>query len=219
MNLTLVLDPTQGATLIDAGLPGQRDAIADAMGEAGVRLEDLRRIMLTHHDIDHVGALSDLVAATGARVLTSAGEAPFIDGRSTPRYARPEVLERRPDFRVALERMRPTRVDEELEDGARLELAGGLRAVAAPGHTPGHMCLFLERSGTLVAGDALTAREGRLFGPEPGATMDLATARRSVGTLAALGPRAVVCYHGGVVDDDAAGQLRRLAEDLESQPA
>ncbi|MBO0685744.1 MAG: MBL fold metallo-hydrolase [Candidatus Dormibacteraeota bacterium] len=219
MHLTLVLDATQGPTLIDAGLPGQRDAIAAAMAEAGVRLEDLGRIVLTHHDIDHVGALADLVAASGARVLTSAGEAPFIDGRATPRYALPEVLERRPEFRAVVERLRPTPVDEELEDGARLEVAGGLQVVTTPGHTPGHMCLFLERSGTLVSGDALAAQEGRLLGPSPSATMDLPTARRSVRKLAPLEVRSIVCYHGGVVEDDAAGQLRRLADELESQPA
>ena len=219
IHLTLVLDPTQGATLVDAGLPGQRDAIAAAMAEAGVRLEDLRRIVLTHHDIDHIGALGDLVAASGARVLASKVEAPFIDGRATPRYALPEVLERRPDFRAVVERIRPTPVNEELEDGARLELAGGLQAIATPGHTLGHLCLFLERSGTLVSGDALSAQEGRLLGPNPGATMDVPTARRSVRKLASLEVRSVICYHGGVVEDDATGQLRRLADELESQPA
>jgi len=33
----------------------------------------------------------------------------------------------------------------------------------------------------------------------------------SVRRLAELNVGAIVCYHGGVVDDDANGQLRRLA--------
>jgi hypothetical protein len=42
----------------------------------------------------------------------------------------------------------------------------------------------------------------------------MATAVRSVQKLAALEVQAIVCYHGGVVQDDAGGQLRRLAEEL-----
>src|SRR5438445_13334632 len=79
-HLSLVLDPTHGPTLVDTGLPGQLDLIGAALGEAGVRVEDLRRIVLTHQDIDHVGSLHDLVAASGARVLAHEVEAPFIDG-------------------------------------------------------------------------------------------------------------------------------------------
>jgi hypothetical protein len=40
---------------------------------------------------------------------------------------------------------------------------------------------------------------------------DLPAARDSVQKLAELDVRAIVCYHGGVVNDDANGQLRRLA--------
>jgi glyoxylase-like metal-dependent hydrolase (beta-lactamase superfamily II) len=112
-----------------------------------------------------------------------------------------------------VERFRPTPVDEVLRDGARLEVAGGVRVIFTPGHTPGHICLYLERSGTLVAGDALTGSEGRLLGPNLGATQDVETATASVRKLATLDVRAIVCYHGGVVDDDAGGQLRRLAEE------
>jgi glyoxylase-like metal-dependent hydrolase (beta-lactamase superfamily II) len=173
---------------------------------------------LTHQDIDHVGSLHDLVRASGAHVLAHAIEAPFIDGREVPRFARPEMLAQRPELRAVIERLRPTAVDEVLEDGARLDVAGGMRAIFTPGRTPGHMCLYLERSGTLVAGDALTASGGRLQGPNPGATADMATASRSVARLAELDVRALVCYHGGVVQEDAAGQLRRVAEELAGRP-
>jgi glyoxylase-like metal-dependent hydrolase (beta-lactamase superfamily II) len=214
LNLSLVLDATNGATLVDAGLPGQLDAIGAALAEAGLRVEDLRRIVLTHQDIDHIGSLHDLVEASGARVLAHEVEVPFIDFTQVPRFARPEVLESRPEMRAVIERIRPTRVDEALSDGDLLDLAGGVRTVSTPGHTVGHLCLYLERSGTVIAGDALTAGDGRLQGPSPSATQDMATAARSVRKLADLDVRAIVCYHGGIVQDDAAGQLRRVAEEL-----
>jgi glyoxylase-like metal-dependent hydrolase (beta-lactamase superfamily II) len=214
LNLSLILDAAQGPTLVDAGLPGQVDQIGAALAEAGVQAGDLRRIVLTHQDIDHVGSLHALVQASGARVLAHGREVPFIDGTEPARFARPEVLAARPELRAVMERMRPTPVDEPLQDGARLDLAGGVRVVFTPGHTVGHICLYLERSGTVIAGDALTAVDGRLQGPNPGATQDMATASGSVRRLAELDVRAIVCYHGGVVRDDAGGQLRRVSDEL-----
>jgi glyoxylase-like metal-dependent hydrolase (beta-lactamase superfamily II) len=219
LNLTLVPDATNGPTLVDAGLPGQQDAIDGALAEAGLRVQDLKRIVLTHQDIDHVGSLHGLVEASGARVLAHEVEAPFIDGSEPPRFARPEILARRPELRAVAERFQPTPVDDVLRDDARLDVAGGARVIFTPGHTPGHICLLLERTGTLVAGDALTAREGRLLGPNPNATPDVQAAGASVRKLAALDVRAIVCYHGGIVEDDAGGQLRSLAQELSAADA
>jgi len=214
LNLTCILDPSEGPTLVDTGLPGQLEAITTALADAGIGLRDLRRIVLTHQDVDHVGSLPDLVEATGARVLASEVEVPYIDGTERPRYDRPEFLQAFPQMAGFLDRMKRMRVDEALADGARLDIAGGVRAVATPGHTVGHLCLYLERTRTIIAGDALTAEEGRLQGPSPTATADMPTAARSVGRLAELDVDAIVCYHGGVVVDDAGGQLRRVAAEL-----
>src|SRR5262252_4688315 len=176
LNLTCILDPSEGPTLVDTGLPGQLEAITTALADAGVGLRDLRRIVLTHQDVDHVGSLPDLVEATGARVLASEVEVPYIDGTERPRYDRPEFLQAFPQMAGFLDRMKRMRVDEALADGARLDIAGGLRAVATPGHTVGHLCLYLQRTRTIIAGDALTAEEGRLQGPSPTATADMRTA-------------------------------------------
>lgn len=214
LNLSLILDPAAGPTLVDAAVPGQAAAIGGLLAELGLSIADLRRIIITHQDIDHIGSLRDLVRDSGARVLAYRDEAPFIDGAQAPRFARPETLAARPEMRPMAEAFVPTPVDELLDDGARLDLAGGVRAVATPGHTPGHMSLYLERTKTLIAGDALTASEGRLQGPNPAATQDMALAARSAQALAALDVAAVICYHGGVVADDANGQLRRVAAEL-----
>jgi glyoxylase-like metal-dependent hydrolase (beta-lactamase superfamily II) len=213
-NLSLVLDPAQGPTLVDTGLPGQFDEIASALAGAGVGVRDLKRIVLTHQDIDHVGSLPDLVEASGARVLAHEVEVPYIDGTERPRYDRPDFLEAFPQVTALLERLKKVRVDEALADGDRLDVAGGIRVVATPGHTVGHICLYLERTRTVIAGDALMAEDGRLQGPSPNATADMPTAARSVRRLAELDVDAIVCYHGGVVADDAGGQLRRVAEEL-----
>jgi glyoxylase-like metal-dependent hydrolase (beta-lactamase superfamily II) len=211
LNLSLILDAALGPTLVDAGLPSQIGAIGEALAEAGVQVNDLARIIVTHQDIDHIGSLHDLVQASGARVLASGVEAPTIDGTAPPRFMLPEVLAVHPQLRAVAERFRPTVVDERLSDGDRLDLAGGVRVIFTPGHSPGHICLYLERSKALIAGDALTASDGRLQGPNQSATPDLAQAAQSVRRLAELDVQAIVCYHGGVVRDDANGQLTRVA--------
>lgn len=211
-NVSLILDQVHGPVLVDTSLPGHQQAIADAIAEAGVRLEELSSIIVTHQDLDHVGSLHDIVVASGARVLAHAVEVAAIDGTTAPRFAAPAMLEQHPELRPVVERFRPTPVDQPLEDGTRLDWAGGVRVLFTPGHTPGHICLYLERDKILIAGDALTAADGRLNGPNEQATQDMEQAMQSVRKLAELEVDLIVCYHGGVVRDDASAQLRRVAQ-------
>lgn len=213
-NLSLLVDAAAGATLVDSGLPSHYEAINSALVAAGTTASALKRIILTHQDIDHVGALAALVQASGAQVLAHATEAPFIDGSATPRFALPAVLAQRPELRAVASGFQPTHIDELLQDDARLDIAGGVRVIFTPGHTPGHISLYLEQSRTLIAGDALTANAGQLNGPSPSATPDMAQAAQSIQKLAALDLQTIVCYHGGIVDADANGQIQRVAQEL-----
>src|SRR5215203_2905181 len=165
LNLSLILDEQDEATLIDAGLPGQEGAIDAALAEAGVRTQDLRRIIFTHQDLDHIGSGAALVRQSGARVLAHPADAPYVEGKLRPLKPTPEMLEQRPHMRKVLERLEPVGVDEQVENGRRLDLAGGTQVIFTPGHTPGHISLYLEGSKILIAGDALTAQGGYLNGP------------------------------------------------------
>jgi glyoxylase-like metal-dependent hydrolase (beta-lactamase superfamily II) len=214
LNPTLILDEDDGNTLVDTGLPGQAEAIASALAEAGIGVRDLRRIILTHQDLDHVGSGAALVRQSGARVFAHPADAPYVEGELRPLKVTPEMLERRPQMREVLERLEPVRVDEYLEDGERLDLAGGTRVIFTPGHTPGHMSLYLERSKVLVTGDALTAEGGHLNGPNPSMTLDMRAAVQSIRSLADLEIDTIVCYHGGVVSEDANRQLRRVLQEV-----
>ena len=214
LNLTLILDEQYGNTLVDAGLPDQAEAISSALVEAGIGVRDLRRIIFTHQDLDHVGSGAALVRQSDATVLAHPADSPHIEGSLRPLKFTPEMLERRPQMREILERLEPVRVDEHLEDSDRLDLAGGTSVIFTPGHTPGHLSLYLERPKVLVAGDALTAEGGHLNGPNPPLTLDVGEAARSVRRLAELDVETIVCYHGGVVGDDANGQLRRVVQEV-----
>jgi glyoxylase-like metal-dependent hydrolase (beta-lactamase superfamily II) len=219
LNLTLILDKQNGNTLVDAGLPGQAEVIGTALVEAGIGVRDLRRIIFTHQDLDHVGSGAALVRQSGATVFAHPADAPHIDGTLKPLKPSPEMLEQRPQMREVLECLEPVRVDEHVEDGDRLDLAGRTRVIFTPGHTPGHLSLYLERPKVLVAGDALTAEGGHLNGPNPPLTLDVREAARSVRRLADLEIATIVCYHGGVVGEDANGQLRRVIQEASGERA
>jgi glyoxylase-like metal-dependent hydrolase (beta-lactamase superfamily II) len=214
LNLTLILDEQNGNTLVDAGLPGQAEATGAALTEVGIGVRDLKRIIFTHQDLDHVGSGAALVRQSAATVFAHPADAAHIDGSLRPLKPSPEMLERRPQMREVLERLEPVLVDEHLEDGDRLDLAGGTRVIFTPGHTPGHLSLYLERPRVLVAGDAVTAEGGHLNGPNPSMTLDMRPAMQSLRRLVDLEIDTIVCYHGGVVSEDANGQLQRVLQEV-----
>jgi glyoxylase-like metal-dependent hydrolase (beta-lactamase superfamily II) len=217
LHLTLIVDEENGNALVDAGLPDQFEAISAALVEASIGVRDLRRIIFTHQDLDHVGSGAALVRQSGATVLAHPADAPYIEGSLRPLKPSPEMLERRPQMREVLERLEPVGVDERLEDGALLDLVGGTKVIFTPGHTPGHISLYVERSMVLIAGDALTAQSGSLNGPNQSMTLDMRTAQQSIRRLADLEIDTIVCYHGGVVSENANGQLRRVIEEASAK--
>jgi glyoxylase-like metal-dependent hydrolase (beta-lactamase superfamily II) len=209
----LIVDEQNGNTLVDAGLPDQMEAISAALVEAGIGVRDLRRIIFTHQDLDHVGSGAALVRQSGARVLAHPADVPYVEGSRRPLKPSPAMLDQRPQMRKVLERLEPVGVDERIENGTRLDLAGGTKVISTAGHTPGHISLYLERSKVLIAGDALTAEKGSLNGPNPSMTLEMSTAIQSIRSLADLEIDTIVCYHGGVVSEDANGQLRRVIQE------
>jgi glyoxylase-like metal-dependent hydrolase (beta-lactamase superfamily II) len=89
----------------------------------------------------------------------------------------------------------------------------GLQIVGTPGHTAGHISIFDEDTGVLVAGDALNNNEG-LAGSSPEFTEDMAAAEASVLKLARLTPRTILVGHGDPITDGAADALEELASSL-----
>lgn len=218
---TLIWDDRE-TILVDAGMPGQLEALREACRGAGVPLERLTRVIVTHQDIDHIGGLPDLLASLDhpIEVLAHADDRPYIEGEKRPikmdpaRWAaRLDELpaERRAAVEALLADPPHARVDRTLADGDSLPYCGGIRVIHTPGHTPGHLSLYLERSRTLVAGDALVSEGGVLQGPRPGVTLDMATALHSVGKLTGLDVDRAITYHGGVVERDVASRLAEIA--------
>ena len=56
---TLIWD-RENVVLVDAGLPGMAQQFLEAIRQAGVSPERLTTIIITHHDLDHIGSLGEL---------------------------------------------------------------------------------------------------------------------------------------------------------------
>jgi len=216
LNLSLVVLPGLRATLVDASMPNHLTEVQAALAADGFSPGDIGQIIVTHHDIDHIGSLAQLAAASGAIILAHPDEAAYISGaQKMVKYPSEEVLAQDPKRKEVFDQVGFAPVDQLIEDGEIV--GGGVRVIATPGHCPGHISLFVEGSKILIAGDALTSIDGRLAGPGVRATPDMPTAIKSVRKLASLPEvSAIVTYHGGLVTDDPLGQLQRVADELEA---
>jgi glyoxylase-like metal-dependent hydrolase (beta-lactamase superfamily II) len=139
-------------TLVDTTISGGAKDILAAAQSLGV---PIRRILLTHAHMDHVGSVDELAARLPG-VTIAVGE------RSLPLLRRPPDKSLRPNepqdsFHGGLPGI-VTPVTHTVADG---ELFGSLRIIDTPGHIPGHQAFLDERDGTLYAGDELVA-VGRL---------------------------------------------------------
>lgn len=198
-----------GLTLIDAALAGAEREIMAAAAQLGA---PIRRIVITHAHMDHVGALDALRRLLPeAEISVSARDARFLAGDMTLGADEPRAKLAGAYVRAA------TRPDRLLHDG---DTVGSLRVVAAPGHTPGQIALYDPRDGSLVAGDAFQTRAGlavsgtmRLLFPFPAmATWHRPTALATARRLRALEPSRLAVGHGEVLEAPAAGMDRVIAE-------
>ncbi len=208
------------ATLVDAGMPGHAAAILELLEELGVPARAVKRIILTHQDLDHIGSAGELAERTGAQVMAHADDAPYIRGerrliKLDPRRWEERLMVLPPREREAVERIlaQPprVRVDRVLSDGDELPWHGGIAVIHTPGHTPGHISLYARAARLLVAGDALRVEGGVLVGPSPNATLDLPEAMRSLRKLLSFELEGVLCYHGGFAGRDFPQRLVALA--------
>lgn len=134
----LILD--EEITLIDTGMLRNRKALLKELESMNINLRDIKNILITHHDIDHVGNLALMEKATGARVWASEEDIPFILGEKP----RPGIKRL---FSMIMRTKAPEKINAYPENG----IINNMNIIPTPGHTPGHVCILFED--VLFAGD------------------------------------------------------------------
>lgn len=205
---TLLWDE-ENIVLVDCGFIGSLSAIEKELAQYGLSVQDLTGLVLTHHDHDHMGAAASLKRANSKiKIYASQKEAPYISAQEKPlRLKQAEAMQEKlpPDmqdfgraFCDLLRRVEPVSVDAFLQDGDKTDWCGGCRIIATPGHTPGHLSLFLEKASIVITGDAMALEDGRPVIANPQFTLDLRGAEAAMEKLLSLQADAYFCYHGGV---------------------
>ena len=135
--------------------PGQE--LPAAMTDAGLSLDDVREVVITHHHGDHVDGLVHV----GARALISATELRFL--RSSMARVTRRVLRQPLPPRFAPE---PIVLDGgpfgAFPESRALSDDGRIVVVATPGHTPGHVSVIcVDDTGrhVMLAGDVTDTLE------------------------------------------------------------
>lgn len=172
-------------TLIDVGPKTEEaaDALREKLRENGVRLADIKRIVLTHAHEDHCGLAKQVRdEARDADIFVHRWEIGHLFGRLADaghknlllRAGVPETVFREIQSVYAdASALTDTLSDEEfseLRDDTELEFASGvLKVLHTPGHTPGSCSFFREADRTLIAGDSVLKRitPNPIVSPDP----------------------------------------------------
>ncbi|PFQ49358.1 hydrolase [Bacillus cereus] len=188
------------AVLIDTGFPGQIEDIQVEMEKVGVSFDKLKVVILTHQDIDHIGSLPELLHRCGNNIKVYAHELdkPYIEG-DLP-LLKDGNIENPPKGNVS----------DTVIDGQELPYCGGILILHTPGHTPGHISLYLKQSKILIAGDSMYSVNGMLGGIHAPTTINIKEAQQSLKKYLNLDIESVVCYHGGLSKGNINLQLQKL---------
>lgn len=135
-------EDTREAIVIDPSWNAK--SIYNKLNEEGYRCI---AIYLTHGHIDHMAAMDDLKALTGAKSYASGDEKEVLGSSRVNLSAM---------MTAVFEKVVETSADYYLEDGDEKKLLGTkMRCISVPGHTRGGMCYYFDDEKILFSGDTL----------------------------------------------------------------
>lgn len=184
-----------GSTLIDAGIRGSGPQLLQALNQHKITTH-----VLTHAHADHQGASAHICQTLGIPLWC--GEADR-HAAETGQVGGSAANQKSPITRLVVQMWAGPGhpVSRGLKEGDTVE---DFVVLHTPGHTPGHISLWRERDGVLIAGDVvnnmslLTTLPG-IHEPPTIFTAEVATNQHSIRKIAALRPKILAAGHGPVM--------------------
>lgn len=219
---TLLKDDNE-LILIDCGYPDSVPKLENEMNKIGLSLNQLTKIIITHHDHDHIGALREIEERYPAvKILCSKKETPYITGQRKSLRLRQaeEIQEKLPEsekegglqFQSFIASIQKVDIDDVsiINSGDILPFCGGVEVVDTKGHMPGHISLYVKKEKVLIAGDALTVENGELCMAMPQFILNMQDAQNSIRKLLNYDIEKIICYHGGLYNSDVKRSLKEI---------
>lgn len=135
--------------LIDTGLPWEGKGLLKELKSLDIKPEDIKHILITHHDVDHVGNLSLIEKESNAHIWASKEDIPYIYGDK-----------RRHGLKKYLSYIMKIKKPEKILPYPEDQRVDNIEVIPTPGHTPGHVCLLYKD--VLFVGDILKTSKGQL---------------------------------------------------------
>jgi glyoxylase-like metal-dependent hydrolase (beta-lactamase superfamily II) len=207
-------------TIIDAGLSGYWSQLPTELAAMGRSLDDVRAVVLTHGDTDHIGIAERLRRERGVPVYVHELDAGRARGEVKKPMSGWGPIKLRPlvGFLLYSGRsggLRTTFLTQVITigDGDTLDVPGSPRVVHLPGHTPGSVALHVPSLDALFMGDAFTTRSvltGQR-GPQPAPfTLEPEQAMASLAKLDGIDATWVLPGHGEAWNGGLSEALRLI---------
>jgi glyoxylase-like metal-dependent hydrolase (beta-lactamase superfamily II) len=211
-----------GVTIIDAGLPRYWKLLNSELARLGKSVDDVRALILTHGDSDHIGFAAQLFREKGIPAYLHQAD----DARARLEVKKPNsgwgpvkigplasfmwYSARQGGFRIPpVTELRP------VDDGQVLDVPGSPRIIHVPGHTPGSVAVHVPAVDALFLGDTMTTRNvlTGATGPKPAPfTLEPDQAVASLDRIDQVDATWVLPGHGPAWDGGVTEAVRLIRE-------
>ncbi len=183
-----IVQTARGVVLVDAGMKSDGSDVFWGLDQLRLEHGAVTTILITHWHNDHAAGAAAIVEATGARVICTEAEAPYLRRETAATGLAGWIADAVPEVGpfvlvkglLGNAPMRAAPPDACVGDGDVVE---GFEVISTPGHTEGHAAYLYEPEGVLFAGDALAVIDGELRFMAKPVTPDLVAARASMHKL------------------------------------
>ncbi len=207
---------SQDLSLIDVGLMGKGDYKIESIQKMGIRLEDIKRVIMTHIHLDHIGCLTEIrELIPGAELWVQTEEAEALEQGDDRTVYGMEAFRGMCQQQYDLKQDAFTfQVDQRLKGGEKLDIGGmAWEVLHVPGHSPGGIALYHPGKKILIPGDVVYADYA--IGRFDLDRADGSVLKDSLMRLGELEVDILLPGHNRIVKDLPAGYLLKTAKQWE----
>jgi glyoxylase-like metal-dependent hydrolase (beta-lactamase superfamily II) len=189
----VILD--EDIVLIDTGRSKNGLGIINDLKIMDIKPHDVKDILITHHDMDHIGSLAFLEQETSAKIWASNEDIPVICGKKNR-----DGIKRLIKYFIRIKK--PKNITPYPEN----QRIGDIEIIPTPGHTRGHVCLLYKD--ILFVGDLLRTSNGKLTHMHSLMNWNDTLLNESIAKIAKYDFKWICPAHGEPIKND--GQLNDL---------